>query len=222
MHGAAQITKAENQILMLHREAISKTTSAQNPQAPFAVGNLRTAVLAGRKAWPIPTTLLRSIPATGMKRFKFNDVCFFLTNTLFFIRLLHLRPTPIPDKQLYKRMMSAFHFMLLLYFSYEANKFDEEIALLAEEYIECATLFHGHTFTSFLRHNLAHIAEDVYNHGPSMTFSSCSSELMFKTVRDTIGCYHQQASRLANRRFYLTNIDITSCSLKRGRWTLLP
>lgn len=220
MHGpVGGIAKAENDFMMCVLP--KKKTSAKINEAPLATSALRQQILDDQKLWPIPETLLRSVSASGMKHFKFKDhLTFFLTSMPFAASSLSLRLTPASDEALYKRMIGALHLMLLLCMSYESPQFTDYIFELAKEYVNTALAYHGKDWLSFNWHWLAHLAEDILRHGASMQYSTWAAELMFKTIRRLINCYHQQAARLANRRFYIMNINITNNMLRKSRWAL--
>lgn len=218
---AGGVLKAENEFLLTKDS--TKQTSAMYHMQPLVKGQFLQWVLEQQERWPIPETLPAAVSATGVKFFYAKDhLSFFVTQVPFILRNLSNLTERLHDDEayVYSRMMGSLHFLQLLYHSYKATDYVNEIDILAHDYIDHAVQYHGRRWTTFNWHAMLHLAMDVLRHGPPTRFGAFYSELMFKTVRKLINCYHQQLPRLTNRRFYLMGIDITTNRLKPTRWAL--
>lgn len=215
MHGIpAGILKAEDQKFLLQNCA--KTTS--NQKGPIAQGPLFDWVCKVQDAFPVPNTMLRIRSARAATYYKAKDyLTFFLTVMAFALKKLTLASKPIRDRDKYVAMIAALHLFTLLYLSYNATEYVDYIHFAAHAYVRHAISWHGALYTSYNWHMLSHASGDTRRHGPAMLRSAFGSELYFKRFRTFINCYHQQATSLINKRFYLLNVDPVHATLRQGR-----
>lgn len=181
-----------------------------------------------QKYCTVPPCLLRIVDITQLRIYKTKDyLSYFLTtcalgidNIFNFVgNTVWEEDDPVDAltrKQQISSMGAALHLLVLMICHVGAQKFVDDIDLLARDFVQNVVLYFGREYASYNWHILLHIARDIRNHGPLMQSSAFVHELLQGGMRDTTLSHYAQAKVLNDRAGHLINLNPVNGQIVKG------